>query len=36
MFILGVLVGRGTAPVQFDTQALQKELATLRDAMMKK
>jgi hypothetical protein len=36
MFILGVLVGRGTAPVQFDTQALQKELAALRDAMMKK
>jgi cell division septation protein DedD len=36
MFVLGVLVGRGTAPVQFDTQALQKELAALRDAMMKK
>ena len=36
MFVLGVLVGRGTAPVQFDTQALQKELASLRDAMVKK
>ncbi len=36
MFILGVLVGRGTAPVHFDTQALQKELAAMRDAMMKK
>jgi cell division septation protein DedD len=36
MFVLGVLVGRGTAPVHFDTQALQDELAALRDAMMKK
>jgi DedD protein len=36
MFILGVLVGRGTAPVHFDTQALQKELAALRDSMVKK
>ena len=36
MFILGVLVGRGTAPVTFDTQALQKELADLRNAMMQK
>ena len=36
MFVLGVLVGRGTAPVHFDTQALQKELAELRDAMMQK
>jgi DedD protein len=36
MFVLGVLVGRGTAPVHFDTQALQKELAGMRDAMMKK
>ncbi len=36
MFVLGVLVGRGTAPVHFDTQALQEELAALRDAMMKK
>ena len=36
MFVLGVLVGRGTAPVHFDTRALQEELAALRDAMMKK
>lgn len=36
MFILGILVGRGTAPMQFDTQALQKELAALRDSMVKK
>ncbi len=36
MFVLGVLVGRGTAPVHFDTQALQKELVALRDAMLKK
>ena len=36
MFLLGILVGRGTAPVHFDTQALQKELAALRDSMVKK
>ena len=36
MFVLGVLVGRGTAPVNFDTQALQKELKALRDAMLQK
>lgn len=36
MFVLGVLVGRGTAPVRFDTRALQKELVALRDAMVKK
>ncbi|MFO7714738.1 SPOR domain-containing protein [Desulfosarcina sp.] len=36
MFVLGLMVGRGTAPVHFDTQALQKELAALRDAMLKK
>jgi cell division septation protein DedD len=36
MFVLGLLVGRGTAPVHFDTRALQKELAALRDAMMQK
>jgi DedD protein len=36
MFVLGVLVGRGTAPVDFDTEALQKELLALRDAMLKK
>lgn len=36
MFVLGVLVGRGTAPVHFDTEALQTELAALRDAMVAK
>ena len=36
MFVLGVMVGRGTAPVHFDTLALQKELAALRDSMLKK
>jgi len=36
MFILGILVGRGTAPVHFDTQALQNELAALRDSMIQK
>lgn len=36
MFALGLLVGRGTAPIHFDTQALQKELADLRDAMLQK
>jgi cell division septation protein DedD len=36
MFVLGVMVGRGTAPVHFDTQALQKELAALRDTMLQK
>jgi DedD protein len=33
MFFLGVLVGRGTAPVQFDIQALQDELLELRQAV---
>ena len=36
MFVLGVLVGRGTAPVHFDISALQKELADLRKAVIKK
>ena len=36
MFVLGILVGRGTAPVKFDTADLQKELVDLRDAMLKK
>jgi len=35
MFVLGVLVGRGTAPVNFDIQALQKELLALKAAMIK-
>ena len=32
MFILGIVVGRGTAPVRFDIEKLQKELALLREA----
>jgi cell division septation protein DedD len=36
MFVLGVLVGRGTAPVHFDIMALQKELASLRQAKVEK
>jgi DedD protein len=35
MFVLGVLVGRGTAPVNFDIQALQKELLALKATMIK-
>lgn len=30
-FFLGVLVGRGTSPLRFDVQALQKEIAALRE-----
>ncbi len=36
MFVLGILVGRGTAPVQFDIDKLQKELAALKEAVIKK
>jgi hypothetical protein len=36
MFVLGVLVGRGTAPVHFDIEKLQKELAALRSAVLEK
>jgi cell division protein FtsN len=36
MFFLGILVGRGTAPVQFDTQSLQKELLALKKAAVEK
>ena len=35
MFVLGVLVGRGTAPINFDIQALQKELIELKESMVK-
>lgn len=35
MFVLGVLVGRGTAPVNFDIQALQKELMALKESVLK-
>lgn len=31
MFALGILVGRGTAPVRFDIDKLQKELAELKN-----
>jgi cell division septation protein DedD len=33
MFVLGVLVGRGTAPVRFDMERLQAELTALRGAL---
>lgn len=35
MFVLGVLVGRGTAPVNFDIEALQKELLALKETMIR-
>ncbi len=35
MFVLGVLVGRGTAPMNFDIQTLQKELLALKESMVK-
>lgn len=31
MFLLGILVGRGTAPLHFEFDSLQKELIALRD-----
>ena len=36
MFVLGVLVGRGTAPVKFDIEKLQKELVVLKEAVIRK
>jgi cell division protein FtsN len=36
MFVLGVLVGRGSAPVNFDIQAIQEELIALKESMLKK
>ena len=36
MFVLGVLVGRGTSPVKFDIQKLSREIKELRAADMKK
>ena len=36
MFVLGVFVGRDTAPVKFDIEKLQKELAALKEAVIKK
>lgn len=34
MFVLGVLVGRGTAPVNFDIQAIQNELIALKESLL--
>jgi len=36
MFVLGIFVGRGTAPVQFNIEKLQNELAALKEAVIKK
>jgi len=35
MFVLGIFVGRGTAPVRFDIEKLQKELIALKKANTK-
>lgn len=35
MFVLGVLVGRGTAPVHFDIEVLQKELIALKESIIR-
>jgi cell division septation protein DedD len=35
MFILGIWVGRGTAPVTFDTKTLLKELVELKQTLIK-
>lgn len=35
MFVLGIFVGRGTAPVKFDIENLQKELIALKQAVIK-
>ena len=36
MFVLGIFVGRGTVPVKFDMEKLEKELAALKEAVIKK
>lgn len=36
MFVLGILVGREMVPVKFDIEKLQNELATLKEAVIKK
>ena len=36
MFVLGILVGRGTAPVNLEVGKLEKELADLKAAMTRK
>lgn len=35
MFVLGIFVGRGTAPLKFDIENLQKELVALKEAVIK-
>ena len=35
MFVLGTLVGRGTAPVHFDIEVLQKELIALKESIIR-
>ncbi len=35
MFVLGIFVGRGTAPVRFDIENLQKELSALKEVVIK-
>ncbi len=35
MFVLGIFVGRGTVPVKFDIENLQKELVALKEAVVK-
>ena len=36
MFVLGIFVGRGTVPVQFDIEKLRQELADLKKTVIKK
>jgi hypothetical protein len=36
MFFLGVMVGRGTAPVSFDVEKLRKELISLKEELLQK
>jgi hypothetical protein len=36
MFILGIFVGRETAPVRFDIEKLQNELTALKEKVVKK
>jgi DedD protein len=36
MFVLGIMVGRGSAPIQIDADRLQQELAELKAALTKK
>lgn len=35
MFVLGVFVGRGTAPLHFDIEVLQKELISLKESIIR-